>query len=261
MSVRLPVGWMVLAVAAGLPHVGRSQEGGYSGRVVHGMFGPRLIGQPIQSLADRRVERGIVRDEYGNFVGRGRPTNGRMFSLTPRPNYNRPPVAPPPPREPAPPWVPQEAEGPPEPFEPSVPELPTGPDQWLRTPASGGEGASPVPPAAAPPAAPPSAPGNGGAARPPLTRPVVLASPTAAPPETAGSHLARILQRVPSIRQAGPIQVIMENQTAVLRGRVATAADRELAENLARLEPGVWRVRNELVVGPSAAASVAKSGD
>lgn len=264
MCRRLPVGWMVLAIAAGLPDWGRSQEGGYSGRVVHGMFGPRIIGQPIQSLADRRVERGIIRDDYGNFLGRGRPTNGRMFSLTPRPSYNRPPATPPPAPEPARELIPQEVEGPAEQPGPSVPEAPSGPDRWLRTEGAVEETKPPASPAATPPAGPSSSapsPTTGGAARPIRGSPVVLATPDHRSAQAPGGHLVRILQRIPPIRQGGPIQVIMDNDTAILRGRVATVADRELAENLARLEPGVWQVRNELIVGSSAGSSVAKSRD
>jgi osmotically-inducible protein OsmY len=48
----------------------------------------------------------------------------------------------------------------------------------------------------------------------------------------------------------GKIEATLEgNRTVVLRGRVATEADRQLAEGLARLEPAAMAVRNELVVG------------
>jgi osmotically-inducible protein OsmY len=40
-------------------------------------------------------------------------------------------------------------------------------------------------------------------------------------------------------------------ETAILRGRVATRQDRELAENLVRLEPGVWDVKNLLIAEDS----------
>lgn len=55
--------------------------------------------------------------------------------------------------------------------------------------------------------------------------------------------------KVPSLTTLGPIAATLEGTTAVLRGRVATLADRQLAEGLARLEPAVTEVRNELVVG------------
>jgi hypothetical protein len=56
------------------------------------------------------------------------------------------------------------------------------------------------------------------------------------------------LTRLPEMRFIGPAQVVMEGRTAVLRGKVATEEDRELAEALAMMEPEVLRVRNELVV-------------
>ena len=46
----------------------------------------------------------------------------------------------------------------------------------------------------------------------------------------------------------GPASVTMEGRTAVLRGKVATAEDRELAAALTLMEPDVKDVRNELVV-------------
>lgn len=44
------------------------------------------------------------------------------------------------------------------------------------------------------------------------------------------------------------VQVTQQNGQVVLRGSVPTAEDRALAERLLRLEPGVYRVRNELSV-------------
>ena len=65
------------------------------------------------------------------------------------------------------------------------------------------------------------------------------------------SGFAGRLTKVPGMSQLGPIAVSLEaGQTAVLRGTVATEADRQLAEGLARLEPEVMEVRNELVVAP-----------
>jgi osmotically-inducible protein OsmY len=61
--------------------------------------------------------------------------------------------------------------------------------------------------------------------------------------------VARLIEKTARVRKLTPIQVTEQGDTLVLRGRVATRADRDLAENLARLEPGVWNLRNELVVG------------
>jgi BON domain len=59
---------------------------------------------------------------------------------------------------------------------------------------------------------------------------------------------ARRLEKMESISKVGPIEATLEGRTAVLRGMVASEADRQLAEGLAMLEPEVQGVRNELVV-------------
>lgn len=59
------------------------------------------------------------------------------------------------------------------------------------------------------------------------------------------------LMKLPGINWAGPAQVMMEGRTAVLRGTVATEEDRDLAAALAKMEPDVLSVRNELVVADS----------
>jgi hypothetical protein len=61
------------------------------------------------------------------------------------------------------------------------------------------------------------------------------------------------LTKLPGIRLVGPMEATLEGKTAVLRGIVASEADRDLAEALALMEPGVRDVRNELVVDPSGA--------
>jgi hypothetical protein len=59
------------------------------------------------------------------------------------------------------------------------------------------------------------------------------------------------ITQLPGIQWAGPAQVSLEGRTAVLRGKVATEEDRQLVEDLARMEPDVLDVRNELVVDSS----------
>ena len=63
------------------------------------------------------------------------------------------------------------------------------------------------------------------------------------------------LAQLPAIRFVGPAQVTMEGRTAVLRGTVASEDDRQLAEDLAMMEPAVQNVRNELVVDSSATSA------
>lgn len=72
------------------------------------------------------------------------------------------------------------------------------------------------------------------------------------PPEgrTIGPIITGRLKKVPGMSQLGKIEASLEgDRTVVLRGTVATEADRQLAEGLARLEPEALAVRNELVVG------------
>lgn len=56
------------------------------------------------------------------------------------------------------------------------------------------------------------------------------------------------LTKLPGMRFVGSPDVVMEGRTAVLRGKVASEDDRELAEALAKMEPDVLAVRNELQV-------------
>jgi hypothetical protein len=59
------------------------------------------------------------------------------------------------------------------------------------------------------------------------------------------------LNQLPGIRWIGPAEVSLEGRTAVLRGTVASEDDRRLVEALAKMEPDVLDVRNELVVDSS----------
>lgn len=72
--------------------------------------------------------------------------------------------------------------------------------------------------------------------------------PTGIGDQQLGSQFAARLTKIPGLSQLGPITVTLEGQTAVLQGTVATEADRQLAEGLARLEPEIQAIRNELVV-------------
>ena len=51
------------------------------------------------------------------------------------------------------------------------------------------------------------------------------------------------------------INVVVENNVVVLRGKVADAHERDLAEMLVRLSPGVYDVRNELQAGDDVATT------
>lgn len=65
---------------------------------------------------------------------------------------------------------------------------------------------------------------------------------------TRAPILAQRLERVLQNGMQSPLEVTVQDQTATLRGEVATEHDRLLAEHIARFEPGVRFVENELTV-------------
>jgi hypothetical protein len=70
----------------------------------------------------------------------------------------------------------------------------------------------------------------------------------------AESRLAGRLRGVLRDRLRSPLAVSIEHETAILRGVVASPYDRTLAGHLARFEPGVRNVKNELTVAPAGAS-------
>ena len=66
--------------------------------------------------------------------------------------------------------------------------------------------------------------------------------------EAVRRSLADRVIRLGQIQTRSPLDVSVQGATATLRGSVATDRDRILAEQMVRLEPGVWKVQNELVV-------------
>ncbi len=237
---------IVATLAWGLCHAALGQNyGGLS----YGMFGQRTLGATLQPK-QRSMVGGIVTGPAGEFVGRGRAV-GMTFNpslwqsdtahaaqaevrarqIEARRATQAP--APPAPREmPAPASV----------------ETPNPPvEEWFRAPTSGrGSGRES--------AAFPAASGRGVApasAATPTPRPLPVSLGFAASPVNydPAASVAGLLGRTSRIARLSPISVTMERETAVLRGRVRTMRDRQLAEDLVRMEPGVWQVRNELVVG------------
>ena len=71
-------------------------------------------------------------------------------------------------------------------------------------------------------------------------------------PVEVQSALRQRLKRYQTLRSFGPLEVSVEGRTAILRGTVATAKERALAELLVQLEPGVSTVQNDLTVKPAA---------
>jgi len=202
---------ITMALIVGLPALGFAQ-GTYSGKAVYGRFGPRVLGETLQSPVVR-TDRGIARDAYGDFLGRNRDYPGALFSSTPRPTRAQAPAAP--------------AQGPalaPE----QAPEAPAGPDQWLRSRGPGAEAAPEAPEGSAPSESgvPPSAGGRVAPAAAPVV--AVTFGPTQSGPSPA-EDIATMLQRTRRISRQSSIRVIVRNETAILRGEVATPHDQERA--------------------------------
>lgn len=67
-------------------------------------------------------------------------------------------------------------------------------------------------------------------------------------PAQLSSRLAQRLEKSSWLDAQSPIEVAFEQGTAILRGVVATEHDRTLAERMARLEPGIRQVENQLTL-------------
>jgi hypothetical protein len=63
-----------------------------------------------------------------------------------------------------------------------------------------------------------------------------------------GSRIANQLEQTETLNLPEPIEVLVQDGTATLRGSVASQRDRRMAALLARFEPGISNVRNELEV-------------
>ena len=93
---------------------------------------------------------------------------------------------------------------------------------------------------------------GGQGARTQLRTPISLgfSSPVVASTRTT-TQLTTRLTKIPSLQVTGPLSVTMEGSTAVLTGHVGSEGDRDLAERMVLLEPGISNVRNELQVRPA----------
>ncbi len=63
-----------------------------------------------------------------------------------------------------------------------------------------------------------------------------------------GLMMTRRLDKSLGVLGGSELDVEIRDGTAILRGVIATDHDRRVAERIVRLEPGVWRVKNELTV-------------
>ena len=210
---------------------------------VHGMFGDRTLGG-VLSPRPGAQRGGIVTGPAGEFLGRGR-SEGLLFPQMP---WQYPVTAEPSgsgkygPSEPA---VVERRQPPARPSPPvpvPVEEAPPmQPDQWFRTPAAAAAGTRALPSVAA-------------GASPNVARPVRRTSlglrlEARTPAGTPAVAVAEAIRHNKQIAVLSPITVTLDNETAILRGQVATEHDRQLVEILTRFEPGIWQVQNELRVG------------
>ena len=69
--------------------------------------------------------------------------------------------------------------------------------------------------------------------------------------EQLSMSLTQRLAELPARQSHSPIQVEVRGRTAILRGVATTKHDRELAEQVVRLEAGIEMVKNEVVVATS----------
>lgn len=63
------------------------------------------------------------------------------------------------------------------------------------------------------------------------------------------TNFKKLLSRIPQVASASSINVSMLGRTAVLTGTAKSESERDLIARLARLEPGISSVKNDLVVG------------
>jgi hypothetical protein len=93
---------------------------------------------------------------------------------------------------------------------------------------------------------------SSGGARRSLPYTVVIGFPYQPPaPLRMSTNLQQVVSTSERLPSRSAIQVLTDGSTIVLRGQVRDAHESRLAEAIIRLEPGVYRVRNELTV-PSA---------
>ncbi len=85
------------------------------------------------------------------------------------------------------------------------------------------------------------------------------ATPTTAGNPRLQTELQGILARTPSLVSAKNIQVVMEGQTAVLKGTAADDHERALAGSVISMSPGVYGVRNDLKVQGASGVAVQPS--
>jgi hypothetical protein len=93
---------------------------------------------------------------------------------------------------------------------------------------------------------------NGGSQTPGVRVMLTVAfDPLPNAPSPSGTAIADRMKSLPALHFVSPPQVELVGRTATLRGTVASAHDRDLAEQVVRLEAAVSAVKNLLVVAPA----------
>jgi hypothetical protein len=163
-----------------------------------------------------------------------------------QPERYQPPIMPAQPERSQPPTQP----GFPQP-QPAVPgptrqELQSSPDRWFRgapAPAQPGPPAPAITPAARPQRYAPT----------PSLGPTGSLGPSGVRSQTGSSRsnpavLGARINRTLGARVRSPISAAVQGDAVTLQGSVATAADRQLAERMAAMEPGVRQINNRITV-------------
>lgn len=74
------------------------------------------------------------------------------------------------------------------------------------------------------------------------------------PPQQIQTAVSQRFSQLPSNAGVSGVNIRMDGRTAILTGRVGSASDRRMSELLLRLEPGVSRVQNDILVEPVSAS-------
>lgn len=245
---------------------------------VSGMFGPRQLGETFKPKPSTLFSGSFLRGPGGSFVGRN-PAQPSALFRTPYPPYydysSLPPAQPQvipvmPSEAPVAGQREQQPELQPQPLrQPGLP--PEAPQMWFRgeRPMGTSGGLAPGAESATAPAAwqgaaaefrrgpaiglggvIPSGEGqtaNGSSA---LTGMPLGVGGVGSVDQLLSSSLESQIASIPRFQKGGPIRVSVAGGVATLQGSVATQHDRKVLAEFVRMEPGVWKVNNEVTVKP-----------
>jgi len=249
---------IMTALVLGVPSVLFAQADGVY-PPSRGLFGARTFGQPLKPGGSQYVT-GLKNGPSGDFLGTGRLGGGNMFSapwrrvVEPAPFFYEPVL-------PAQPAVQSQL------TPPAQTPTPESMATQATMPTTGGQPNGGVPGAQPGPGGTdgnqsgatgePGQPNAAGIIGVRYVGPQLGANFAAGSEALGAAHyrpapemsarLSRIA-RARGIRTPAEITVAIGNGTAVLRGVVGTPYDRAVLANLARLEPGIWRIDNQMTV-------------